>query len=579
MNTFTPPSSADNKSNKETRTAYAQSRARRALAWMREHRPTISTELLLLIVCVYFTLLCNTQFWMALVSGRSSGGGTWYYIFAAGIALTGLHFLVIAPFLNRWTSKVLLSLLVVIATGANYYSAKFHVYYDPSMLRNMLQTDVKEASELLSMGMVVQVLLLCLPAVLLVNFVQLRRTPPLRAVIRRTLSCLLALLVLIAGLGSIFKDFSSHMRNNKEVRYLITPSAILWSLGTVLSVDASAPHTSRKPVASDAHLGPSWQKAQKPALMVFIVGETARAQNWGLNQSHITPKPRNTPPQLAQRDVINFPDMHSCGTNTEVSLPCMFSLQGRRNYNEKEIRNSESLLHVLDRAGLRVVWSENQSGCKGVCEGLETILPSRQAFPALCEGTHCMDMALLESTKSLMRDSNGNLVVFLHQMGNHGPAYFKRHPDAFIHFTPTCNTEDLSQCSKEQIANSYDNALRYTDHLLTQTLDFLTELEGKYDTALIYVSDHGESLGENGIYLHGIPYSIAPKEQTHIPMVMWFSQGFAQRRALDIDCIKQRAQEKTSHDHLFHTMLGLLDIRTQALDERMDLTASCRTAS
>lgn len=190
-----------------------------------------------------------------------------------------------------------------------------------------------------------------------------------------------------------------------------------------------------------------------------------------------------------------------------------------------------------------------------------------------------MDMALLESTKSLMRDSNGNLVVFLHQMGNHGPAYFKRHPDAFIHFTPTCNTEDLSQCSKEQIANSYDNALRYTDHLLTQTLDFLTELEGKYDTALIYVSDHGESLGENGIYLHGIPYSIAPKEQTHIPMVMWFSQGFAQRRALDIDCIKQRAQEKTSHDHLFHTMLGLLDIRTQALDERMDLTASCRTAS
>lgn len=232
---------------------------------------------------------------------------------------------------------------------------------------------------------------------------------------------------------------------------------------------------------------------------------------------------------------------------------------------------------MLQRVGLRVVWNENQSGCKGVCDGLETLRPVREQWPALCAGEHCMDMALLESTKSLMQDANGNLVLFLHQMGNHGPAYFKRHPADFTYFTPTCDTEDLSRCTQEQVANSYDNALRYTDHLVASSIDFLQQLENRYDTALVYVSDHGESLGEKGVYLHGLPYAIAPKEQTHIPMVMWFSKGFAQRQQLDTQCLRQRAQQPADHDHLFHTLLGLLDVRTQALERQLDLSADCRT--
>ncbi|MBB2776248.1 UNVERIFIED_ORG: lipid A ethanolaminephosphotransferase [Comamonas terrigena] len=553
-------------------------RRARASAGPLARRPTLSTEMLLLLVCVYFTLLCNTQFWTALASGRSASWGTAAYLVAAGCALTGLHFLMLAPWLNRWTSRVLLGLLVLLATGANYYAAKFNVYYDPSMLRNILQTDVKEAAELLSPAMLLQILGLSLPALLLVFGVRLERRPPLRAVLRRMVGCGLAFAVLLLCLGSIFKDFSSHMRNDREVRYLITPAALIWSLGAVLGTDVQAAQAPRQPIATDAHLGPSWQAAAKPALLVFVVGETARAQNWGLNPSHTDPAPRDTTPQLAQRGVINFPDMHSCGTNTAVSLPCMFSLQGRRHYDEQAIRRSESLLHVLARAGLRVVWNENQSGCKGVCDRLETLTPSPQAFPKLCEGGQCMDLALLESAKPLVRDHTGNLVLFLHQMGNHGPAYFKRHPPAFRHFTPTCDTEDFARCSPQQIANSYDNALRYTDHVLAQTIDFLAGLQATHDTALIYVSDHGESLGENGIYLHGLPYSIAPKVQTHVPMVMWFSPGFAERRALDLACLQQVAQEKASHDHLFHTVLSLLDVRTQVHEASLDLTARCRPA-
>lgn len=543
---------------------------------IRQRRPSLSTEALLLCTCVYFTLFCNVPFWESLLTDWRWGLAAAGYALAIACALTALHFVLLAPWLTHWNSKLLLSLLILVATGANFYSSKFHVYYDVSMLRNMLQTDAKEATELLSVGMMLKIVLLAAPGILLVNYVQIKRAPLLRSLGRRVLYWLLALVVVILAIASVLKDFSSFMRNHKEVRYLITPSAMMWSLAKagVEDAEASGPRT---PVAEDAHLGPSWAQVQKPTLLVFVVGETARAANWGLNQA-VVPSARDTTPLLAQRDVINFPDMHSCGTNTAVSLPCMFSLQGRRNYDEQAITRSESVLHVLHRAGLRVVWNENQSGCKGVCDGLETIRPQAAQWPDLCAGKHCMDMALLKSSQPVMEQANDNLVLFMHQMGNHGPAYFLRHPQEFKYFTPTCDTEDLSQCNKEQVQNSYDNALRYTDYLLASTIDVLKDLEDKYDTALIYVSDHGESLGEKGVYLHGMPYAIAPKEQTHIPMVMWFSSGFAQRHQLDADCLQRRAAQRADHDHLFHTLLGLLDVRTQVWNPELDLSATCRPA-
>ena len=286
---------------------------------------------------------------------------------------------------------------------------------------------------------------------------------------------------------------------------------------------------------------------------------------------------RASSPELARRAVINFPEVTSCGTNTEVSVPCMFSLQGRRHYDEAAIGSSESLLDTLRHAGLRVVWNDNQSGCKGVCAGVESMRPDPAALPQLCDGERCLDEALLESSRSLLRDAAGNLVLVLHQLGNHGPAYFRRYPDAFRRFTPTCDDEDLSKCSREQIANSYDNALLYTDHVLARSIDLLQELAPRYDTALLYVSDHGESLGENGLYLHGLPYSIAPAEQTRVPMVMWISSGFAARTRLDPACLRTQADRPAAHDNLFHTVLGLLDVRTAVRDDTLDLTATCRS--
>lgn len=547
-------------------------------AWLAllQWRPVVSPESLLLALSLYFTLACNLPFWFALLGGRGVDGNSLLYALAVGIALTALHFLLFAPLLGRWTAKPLMAVLILVAASASHFAGQFGVYFDPGMLRNVVQTDVAEARELLTPGLFLHVLALALPPLVVLQRLRLRRRGFARALALRAAAIVLAAIVAIGALGSVFKDFSAQMRNHKELRYLVTPLAPLWSLARVVTSDARAATAPRRPVGTDARLGASWRMAAKPALFVIVVGESARAASWALNRSAGQSTAHDTTPELARRNVINFPTVTSCGTNTEVSVPCMFSMQGRRNYDADEIRNSESLLNVLQHAGLRVAWIDNQSGCKGVCAGVENVRPDPAVLPALCQGDRCRDEALLESGRALLRDNHGNLVLVLHQLGNHGPAYFRRHPEDFRRFTPTCDEEELSKCSREQIVNSYDNALLYTDHVLGRTIDLLKSLEDEYDTALLYVSDHGESLGENGIYLHGLPHSIAPREQTRVPMVMWLSSGYAARNRLDPGCLRSQAEKPVAHDNLFHTVLGLLDVATSAREDALNIAAACR---
>jgi lipid A ethanolaminephosphotransferase len=321
------------------------------------------------------------------------------------------------------------------------------------------------------------------------------------------------------------------------------------------------------PVGLDAR---QVKAAGKPRLLLLVVGETARAQNWGLNGYA-----RQTTPELARiPELINFPQMTSCGTSTEVSLPCMFSPYGRREYNEGRIRSHQSLLHVLDHAGIATLWRDNQSGCKGVCDGLPIEHLDDAKDTDLCNGKRCLDEILIKNLQAQLSPAKGDRVVVLHQLGNHGPNYFERYPPAFKRFTPTCDNPELGQCEREHIVNAYDNALLYTDHVLAQAIGFLDQ-QSEYDTALIYVSDHGESLGEKGLFLHGMPYSIAPEEQTRVPMVMWFSPGFVRDSGLDLACLRHEAAQPASHDNLFPSVLGLLQVRTAAYRRDGDLFAAC----
>jgi lipid A ethanolaminephosphotransferase len=166
----------------------------------------------------------------------------------------------------------------------------------------------------------------------------------------------------------------------------------------------------------------------------------------------------------------------------------------------------------------------------------------------------------------------------MHLLGSHGPAYFKRYPALFKRFTPACETEDLRHCNAAEIVNAYDNSLLYTDFVLGKVIDFLDRAQKTHDTAMLYVSDHGESLGENGLYLHGMPYAIAPDVQKNVPFVMWLSPAFRRDFGIRQDCMRSHSSQPASHDSLFHSLLGVLDVQTKAYEAQLDLFAGCRGA-
>lgn len=537
--------------------------------WQQWH-PRLGGLSLAFLGSVYFALAGNRLFWEAALAGRDGGlWSTWGFAAALFVLLSGLHFLLLAPLLGRRTAKPLLGLLLLVVGGAGFFMEKYGVYLDPSMLRNVLKTDAREAGELLTADLPLHLLLVAGLPLLLLSRVQYEALSWGRTLVTRGAALVLALVLAGGAVFLVFPDLASLMRNHKEIRYLITPANLVYSLSRVAGAEAA--QGPRRPIGSDAALGAAWQGREKPALFVIVVGETARAANWGLNGYA-----RQTTPALAGLGVVNFPRVSSCGTNTEVSVPCLFAPVGRRDYDEAHIRSSESLLHVLDRAGFKVLWRDNQSGCKGVCDGLPSESLSNAAVPGLCDGGHCLDEVLLQGLDRVLADGRGNRVLVLHQLGNHGPAYYKRYPPAFRRFLPACESDDLRRCSREEIVNAYDNALLYTDHLLARTIAFLKSQEKDYDTGLLYFSDHGESLGENNVFLHGVPYAIAPQEQTRVPMVLWLSPGFTRDFGVDVSCLRARAEGPASHDNIFHSVLGLLQVSTSIYERSLDLSAGCR---
>ncbi len=534
-------------------------------AWWK-HRIELSSEALILLCSAFFALFDNGAFWHGAIPNPMQ---QWRLALSLFLIVTAVHAFLLGWVVNRWTAKPLLTALLLVTAVASHYMNAYGVYLDADMLRNVLHTDSKESGELLTWWLLVPLALTAFPVALLWR-VRLRRRKWPRALAIRSAFLLGALLIGAAGVLMSSQGVSSLVRNHREVRYLVTPANYLVSLVNVMHASPPGPKRALLPVALDARQE-TRPAGSKPRLLVLVVGETARAQNWGLNGYA-----RQTTPELSRIEgLLNFSDVTSCGSSTEVSLPCMFSPYGRRDYDEQKIRSHQSLLHVLDRAGIGTLWRDNQSGCKGVCDGLAIQRLEDSNEPGLCNGKRCLDGILLKGLETHLSPSKGDRVVVLHQLGNHGPSYFERYPPEYKRFTPACDNPELGQCARQEIVNAYDNALLYTDHFLAETIALLKS-RTDYDTALISVSDHGESLGEKGLFLHGVPYSIAPQEQIKVPMVMWFSPGLVQDAKLDTACLKREAAEPASHDNLFPSILGLLQVSTREYQPAYDLFAKCR---
>jgi lipid A ethanolaminephosphotransferase len=301
-------------------------------------------------------------------------------------------------------------------------------------------------------------------------------------------------------------------------------------------------------------------------IIVFILGEAARAENFSLNGYA-----RDTNPELAKRDVISFSDVAASGTSTAMSVPVMFSHK-TRGYSVDRLEKMENVVDLLKQAGYDVLWYENDDGCKGVCARVKTVVPDPKTNPEFCDGTTCHDEVMLEGFEERLRGFGGDAFVAFHIIGSHGPAYYKRYPKEFEKFTPTCETSELQDCARGNIVNTYDNTILYTDYFIGRVIDVLKKFP-KARASVIYVSDHGESLGENGIYLHGMPYAIAPEQQRKVPMTVWMND--AARKYIDYDCLKSRRTEELSHDNLFHSVLGLAEVQSKLYEKGLDIFAGC----
>lgn len=534
---------------------------------LRTWRPVVSTEALALWASLYFALACNLPFWRAAAAAGAFSGASGVRVAACLFLLVlALQALLLCLLLYGRLARPVLAGLLLVTAPASYYMGVYGIYFDSDMLRNVLHTDVRETGELLTWGLLPALALLAGLPLLLLARVRIRRRRPARAVVART-GWLLALALVAAGSALAgFQDLSALMRNHRELRHLVTPGNLVVASATLLRGQGGA-HGPRRVLGADAVLA-ARPAGARPRLLVLVVGETVRAQNWGLDGYA-----RQTTPRLAASDAINFPEVSACGTSTEVSLPCMFSPDGRAGYAKARTANSESLLHVLEHAGVHTLWRDNQSGCKGVCAGLA--FESMRATAGVACGAHeCYDEVLLDGLDAAIERAPGDQVIVLHQIGNHGPAYHRRVPERLRRFTPTCDSDDLGRCSREQVVNSYDNAILATDQLLADAISLLARRDDR-DSALLYVSDHGESLGENGLYLHGVPYAIAPDTQTKVPMVAWVSSGMAAARKMDLACLRRRADRPASHDDLFHSVLGLLEIHTAVYDRNHDVFSGC----
>ena len=377
-------------------------------------------------------------------------------------------------------------------------------------------------------------------------------------------------------LFTFYVDYAAIFREHRDLKGMISPQNAIAS--TLSYYRKSAPKKNLPLVryGEDAHLLQPVNKQAKPKLMVLVVGETARAESFSLNGYA-----KNTNPELSKLDIINFSQVSSCGTATAVSVPCMFSGMPREDYDEQLASHREGLLDIAQRAGYKVTWMDNNSGCKGACDRVEQYQIPQQLKDKWCaKNGDCYDEILVDSLKTYLAtipetDKTPRLIV-LHQMGSHGPAYYQRSKAPFQPFKPSCDSNAIQGCSRTELLNTYDNSIVYTDHVLSSLIQVLKG-NSTYQSGFWYLSDHGESTGEHGLYLHGSPYAIAPSQQTHVPMLMWFSPEWTAQNSAQITCLAQQKSKQLSQDNLFPSLLSLLDVKTQTIDEQNNMLQNCQS--
>ncbi|PKA71782.1 lipid A ethanolaminephosphotransferase [Pseudomonas baetica] len=534
----------------------------------------VRPEWVTLIASAFLLLGFNFVLWQHLFEITAGDGKGIVMRVAFGVMIFAAFNIVLTCLAFRSLLKPVLTLMFLISAGVAYFMSQYGVMIDAGMLRNFAETNVTEVRDLLSLKLFSYIFLLgVIPSWLLWKVpVNYRRWH------RELFSKVIVSVASVAVIGGValanYQGLSSLFRNHHELRLMLVPSNYIGASAGYLREQVVSARQPFIKVGEDAQRNPSVNIQPRKSLTVLVVGESARAENFGILGYN-----RDTTPELdKEAGLIAFTDVHSCGTETAVSVPCMFSNMGRKDYDASKAKNEEGLLDVLKRAGIDVIWRDNQSGCKGTCDRVTLQDVSNLKDPTLCANSECRDEILLQGLQSFIDHLDKDTVLVLHQMGSHGPEYFKRYPKEYEHFTPVCESNALNNCSRESIVNGYDNTLVYTDHVLSSLIDVLRANQDKVDTAMLYLSDHGESLGEYNLFLHGTPYLLAPEQQKHVAMLAWFSDNYQKAYSVDTHCLQMSRDKPLSQDNLFHSMLGLLEVRSKVYQPGLDMFAGCRGA-
>lgn len=499
------------------------------------------------------------------------------YFFAASLPLVltaafGLIFNLVAwPYLR----KPLLAVLILTSAAANYVMFSFGTVIDTNMVQNVFETDLQESSALLSRNAAIWLLLMGVAPTLVILLTRFKRREcwwmnlAWRALF---MAASLGVILLMALL--FYKDYASLIRNNKGLVKMVTPANIVSGVGHYVNNRWMRGSQAWVHIGQDAHKGPTIAAEQKKTLVVLVVGETARAENFSLGGYA-----RETNPQQKKQNVIYYPQATSCGTETAISVPCMFSNMPRAHYDANLAHHQDGVLDILGHAGVSVLWRENDGGCKGACDRVPHTDMTLWKLNDWCQAGSCLDDVLLHRLDNYTHSLNNDGIIVLHQMGSHGPAYYRRYPPQFRQFTPTCDSNQIQDCDHQALMNTYDNSLLYSDDMIGRTIDMLKGLSDRFNVALVYLSDHGESLGEHGMYLHGAPYLFAPSQQTHIPLLLWMSDDYARTYGINQACLRQQAPTaEVSQDNLFHTLLGMFNVQTSEYQPQLDMIRTCRKA-
>lgn len=489
-----------------------------------------------------------------------------FFVLSLFLVLFGLLNFVLFLITNRFILKGVLIASLLTSSITGYFTDSYGVVYDTNMLQNALQTDQKESSDLFNLVFLLRILLLGILPSFIIFKLNIKYQNSIKSIIlNKVVVIFLSLAFVLLPILANSKTYASFFRVHKPVRYYTNPITPIYAVIKLSRIEYKKFAAPKELIMHASDAKKITNNNRKPRLMIMVVGETARADRVNFNGYD-----RITFPQLTQlknnnEKLYNFNNVMSCGTSTAYSVPCMFSYLGADNYNVDMAIYQENVLDTLNRLGIHILWRDNNSDDKGVMTRLKSHYQNYRTSKSntIChtEYGECRDSGMLVGLDNYIKENaNKDMLILLHQMGNHGPAYYKRYDEKFNQFTPVCQDNELAKCEIQSLYNAYDNALLATDDFLSQSIQLLKQFEDNYETALFYISDHGESLGEKGVYLHGMPNAFAPIEQKHIPAFLWFGENTAFKGVDE--------KSKLSHDHITPTLLTFFDIKVDKVKDK-----------